>query len=165
MKPTQSARMATGQNKIDSHTDVDVDERIASQGSGLTTAAQQPTRPAPATPEVVKAANEPAIRSEAERWRGSNPPSSQGAKSAPSVRGSAGGAGRGGSGGGAGMKMNRGLKGATPVDPHSSFSIYNYAKGGQVGKVGSFGLHRSKPDFAGGGPRTNFKDYSKKGDT
>ena len=40
-----------------------------------------------------------------------------------------------------------------------------YSKGGKVGKVGTFGLHRSQPDFAGGGPRTNFKSWSKKGDT
>jgi hypothetical protein len=40
-----------------------------------------------------------------------------------------------------------------------------YAKGGQVGKVGGFGLNnRSKPDFAGGGPKTNFKFSSKKGE-
>lgn len=39
----------------------------------------------------------------------------------------------------------------------------SYAKGGQVGKVNPFGLHRSKPDFAGGGPKTNFKMNTKKG--
>jgi hypothetical protein len=37
-----------------------------------------------------------------------------------------------------------------------------YAKGGQVGRVGTFGLKRSKPDFAGGGGRQNFKSWSKK---
>lgn len=37
-----------------------------------------------------------------------------------------------------------------------------YAKGGPVGRVGGFGLKRSKPDFAGGGGTTNFKNWSKK---
>ena len=44
-----------------------------------------------------------------------------------------------------------------------SFTLNVYAKGGQVGKVGSFGLKRSKPDFAGGGDKTNFKMSTKKG--
>jgi hypothetical protein len=38
----------------------------------------------------------------------------------------------------------------------------SYAKGGQVGRVGSFGLKRSKPDFAGGGGINNFKSWGKK---
>ena len=37
----------------------------------------------------------------------------------------------------------------------------NYAKGGQVGKVGSFGMKRSKPDFGAGGPIANRKSWSK----
>lgn len=36
-----------------------------------------------------------------------------------------------------------------------------YAKGGQVGKVGSFGMKRSKPDFGAGGPIANRKSWSK----
>jgi len=42
--------------------------------------------------------------------------------------------------------------------------VFNYSKGGQVGRVGAFGMHRSKPDFAGGGARTNMKFNFKKGD-
>jgi len=42
--------------------------------------------------------------------------------------------------------------------------ITMHAKGGPVGRIGSFGLKRSKPDFAGGGPKTNFKSNKKKGE-
>jgi hypothetical protein len=57
--------------------------------------------------------------------------------------------------------------GAGQID--KGYSTYNtedvrtgsYAKGGQVGRVGSFGLKRSKPDFAAGGGVTNFKKWSK----
>ena len=41
--------------------------------------------------------------------------------------------------------------------------IRGYAKGGQVGKVGGFGLKRSKPDFAGGGSMLNRRSFTKPG--
>ena len=37
----------------------------------------------------------------------------------------------------------------------------SYAKGGQVGKIGGFGMKRSKPDFAAGGGVSNYKKWSK----
>jgi hypothetical protein len=40
--------------------------------------------------------------------------------------------------------------------------MQGYAKGGQVGKVGSFGLKRSKPDFAGGGSMLNRRSFTKR---
>lgn len=36
-----------------------------------------------------------------------------------------------------------------------------YAKGGPVGKIGGFGMKRSKPDFAAGGGVSNYKKWSK----
>ena len=39
----------------------------------------------------------------------------------------------------------------------------NYAKGGPVGRVGGFGLKRSKPDFAGGGSMLNRRSFTKPG--
>ena len=48
-------------------------------------------------------------------------------------------------------------------DVSRGMKAQSYAKGGQVGRVGNFGLKRSKPDFAGGGSKTNFKMSTKKG--
>ena len=49
---------------------------------------------------------------------------------------------------------------AAPVPKRPMLPNY-YAKGGQVGKVGGFGLKRSKPDFAGGGNMLNRRSFTK----
>jgi hypothetical protein len=140
--------------------DPDVEDNYRYLGSSAEQArrpTEQPTRPTTPTPQVASEAEQSRFNktSEAERWRGQAlREQSQGARSGP-VRG-------GGSGGGAGFKTNTGRKGAVPMP--SDFSLNVYAKGGQVGKVGGFGLKRSKPDFAGGGSKTNFKMSTKKGD-
>ena len=158
MKSTKAATDATGINKVDSHALPTEEERALGVGAEpYRLPTQQSSRPSPRTPEIVRDAGEirASPRTAAEAERGLRAPSTQGARSGP-ARGASG-------GGGAGMKVNRGFKGATPVDPYSSFSLNVYAKGGPVGKVGGFGLKRSKPDFAGGGSKTNFKMDTKKG--
>ena len=142
--------------------DPDLQESQRFIGSGVQQVgrpAEAMTQPTAPTARVVEEAEKAQFNktSEAQRWRGDalRTPS-QGARSG-TVRGG------GGSGGGSSFKTNVGTKGATPMP--SDFTLNVYAKGGQVGKVGGFGLHRSKPDFAGGGGRFNFKSYSKKGDT
>ena len=48
-------------------------------------------------------------------------------------------------------------------DARRSRYIAGYAKGGPVGRVGGFGLKRSKPDFAGGGSMLNRRSFTKPG--
>jgi hypothetical protein len=136
MKPPQAVKQMTGRNKVQSG---DNDQEF-----------QDNSRFVGETP--LEAYRRPAEQT-------TQPKSPAATRFAPGSQGLRG----GGSGGGAGFKTNTGRKGAVPMP--SDFTLNVYAKGGKVGKVGQFGMHRSKPDFAGGGPRTNFKFNTKKGDT